>query len=1149
MIIDLLMSGGAKAVNFIRDKFEKAGTIDGLTEKNLKAFLKEQGVSDLLMYRYYEEDDGVGIYTMADGRKGFILRYYAPVFVTEETESKLMALIESFGINKTQLQFVTFSSQNLSKHINFFKDSHPCEVNVTNRDILKDVIDKRAKYLEKWAKEPMFKGFKFRLRDFVNLVAVSYPEHIDIETIKMEFESVKSIMREFNASNFGGNDFVTLLREFFHFNKEIDFWNSNYDPIKSLNHQIVSGGVEINLSKEEFSKGYVINKETYVSTLVTKEFPIQISAEEFVDFFYNKYDSNDINVPIDGPFISSLTILIENLDKIKEQTLGKLTHDLGEIRKFDLRTIEKMPEMKERLNEIKGQMKAIKVFNEYPLKSMWSLTIFGNNKKELLNSTAAIKERFRRKGWYLTEEDFPHIALFTTLFSLPLQYSDTVADFLKRFDLLFKSNNTAIIPVIGDFRGFGFGHIPFFGRSGQIIWWDPYAEGTENYNVVATGKSGSGKSFTFNDVITMSLAKNAKIRVIDSLPSYQRLTELIGGQYINFEEGNKICLNFFTNILTKKDDNGNDILVKGKDGKMYPVIMEEDMATIVPLIAMMARVDRVVVSTSSEIASVNDSVDASFLASVFEEAVTVAFRSKGKNAGMYDVTKYLVEKRDEYKQGGYQHYAELLHGVCEGLRPFSEPDGIYYDYFNGIANLDLDKDLVVVELSSLEQKGIIYAVVLMALANTIVNEFFGDDTRQKILMMDEFWKFKDNLIVGTFTEELARKVRKMRGSLMTITQGQADYKSNARMEALFSNSSWKFQIGRDGASTTGLGGFADKLLRTVAPHFPYFGESSIFTSTAMSINRMKVDPLCKWLYETSDKGKAAINSICNKFGLTQVEAVKFLATKDENPHFSDEDILKEIGILDERELDEKKRKIAERKKKIKELVTQALEFNEVNLNLIQTVDEYRNIAFYEVAAILKDDKGEIINYGEIFEILKEIDKVKEFDKLIAFKAIQYASFSQVKVSINLNIETLKDSKFIREITSLIEELKANEFVIFETPLREIKTKEEKEIIKTNIEDLKKFNIEISNDNIKLNTSFTEIIDFPINYLKIDGSVVQNIEDNKDAKLFLEMIIQLAEKLNIDIVFLHIDKEELFEECLALGGKYFEGFLFGKPEII
>ena len=1151
MVVDFLMKMGEKTLDFIRDIYSKTGEVDGLTEKNLRAFLQERGVSDLLMYRYYEEiEDDVGIYTMADGRKGFILRYYAPVFITEDTEMKLMTLIESFGINKTQLQFVTFSSQNLTKHVEAFIKQHPCDnVNITNADILKDIIKKRGEYLRKWAEEPIFKNKKFRLRDFVNLLAVSYPSHVDKEIIIAEMESAKGILREYSAHNFGASDLTTLLKEFFHFDKNSDFWNSRYDQLKALNHQITSGGVEIDLSREKHKNGYVINDKTYVTTLVTKEFPLQISASEFADMFYSKYQSDNINVPIDGPFICSLNILIEDIDKIKEKALSKLSHDLGEIRKFDLRTIERMPEMKERLDEVRGQIKAIKLYNEYPLKSMWSLTVFDKDKKDLNNSVTKIKEEFRKNGWYLTEEKFPHIALFTTLFSLPLQYSDTVADFLKRFDLLFKSNNTAIIPIIGDFRGFGMGHIPMFGRSGQIIWWDPYAKGTENYNVAATGKPGSGKSFTFNDVITLSLAKNAKVRVIDSLPSYKRLTKLLGGQYIDFSGNEDFCLNFFTNILTKRDEKtGEEILVKAEDGKEYPVIMEEEMATIIPLIAMMAKLDRIVVSNSSEISTVNDSADAIFLSSMFEEAVTVSFRAKGRNAGMYDVGKYLEEQKIFYKKNGYEHNAELLNNVCEGLKPFTKPDGRYYSYFNGVANVNLEKDLLVVELSKLEQKGIIYPVVLMAFANMIVNEFFNDDTRQKILLIDEFWKFKENLIVATFTEELARKVRKMRGSLMTITQFQKDYKDNPRMEALYNTCSWKFQIGKSGDATTELGNFADRLLRTVDRHFPYFSENAIWTSSNMSINRLRVDPLCKWLYETSDEGKAHIQAVMNRFSLNEIEAVKFLATKEEKPYLSDEEILKEIGILDARELDERKRREKERYNKIKELVTQALEFKEINLNLIPIVDTEENIFAYEATGVLKNG-NEVIYYPEIRKVLQDLDKTKEFDKLVVRRAAQYASFNDVKVSVNMNIDSLKSNDVINEIFNLRKEYDLQEKLIIEAPLKNIVSNEDKQVILQNLEELKKMDILLSNDNITLDSSFLDIVDYPIDFLKIDHSIVTAVEKDKNAKIFLEFAINLAEKYKIDVIFLHIESPEVFEICQEIGGKYFEGFLFGKGEII
>jgi len=158
---------------------------------------------------------------------------------------------------------------------------------------------------------------------------------------------------------------------------------------------------------------------------------------------------------------------------------------------------------------------------------MWTLVLFNTDKDELTRSTSAMIEKFKKIGWHLTTEYFQNIAFFETLYLLPLQYHPTIKNLLERFDLLFKTNTTAIIPLIGDFRGFGYGHIPTIGRSGQLQRFDPFAS-LDNYNIAATGASGQGKSFTMSEVALMSLAANYKVRIIDSLPSYHKLSKLVG---------------------------------------------------------------------------------------------------------------------------------------------------------------------------------------------------------------------------------------------------------------------------------------------------------------------------------------------------------------------------------------------------------------------------------------------------------------------------------------------------------------------------------------------------------------------------------------------------------------------------------------------
>jgi len=194
--------------------------------------------------------------------------------------------------------------------------------------------------------------------------------------------------------------------------------------------------------------------------------------------------------------------------------------------------------------------------------------------------------------------------------------------------------------------------------------WDSEAYSTSHRDPSAVLSEGEQKVIAMADFITMSLAKGYKIRVIDSLPSYQRLCSLFGGQYQGFTEEENVCLNFFTDILTKKDfETNQEIMERGEDGQLYPIIAEEDISTIVPIIGMMCGVN-IVASGSSIAADVNTGVKTRYLSSRFEEAIRISFKSRGRNAGMKEVRDYLKEvyetRKVEFEEGNLDNCNNFL---------------------------------------------------------------------------------------------------------------------------------------------------------------------------------------------------------------------------------------------------------------------------------------------------------------------------------------------------------------------------------------------------------------------------------------------------------------------------------------------------------
>lgn len=77
-----------------------------------------------------------------------------------------------------------------------------------------------------------------------------------------------------------------------------------------------------------------------------------------------------------------------------------------------------------------------------------------------------------------------------------------------------------------------------------------------------------------------------------------------------------------------------------------------------------------------------------------------------------------------------------------------------------------------------------------------------------------------------------------------------------------------------------------------------------------------------------------------------------------------------------------------------------------------------------------------------------------------------------------------------------------------------------------------------------NFSYLKMIKF--DYVKIDKSFVEDINYDKDSKMIINNLIQLAGKLKIETVAEGIETDEQLNELKSLGASYFQGYLLAKP---
>jgi conjugal transfer ATP-binding protein TraC len=62
---------------------------------------------------------------------------------------------------------------------------------------------------------------------------------------------------------------------------------------------------------------------------------------------------------------------------------------------------------------------------------------------------------------------------------------------------------------------------------------------------LVTGSSGAGKSFLNNCILAQELARGLRVFIIDIGGSYKKLTEALGGQYLEMDLSDQYRLNPF----------------------------------------------------------------------------------------------------------------------------------------------------------------------------------------------------------------------------------------------------------------------------------------------------------------------------------------------------------------------------------------------------------------------------------------------------------------------------------------------------------------------------------------------------------------------------------------------------------------------------
>jgi PAS domain S-box-containing protein/diguanylate cyclase (GGDEF)-like protein len=201
---------------------------------------------------------------------------------------------------------------------------------------------------------------------------------------------------------------------------------------------------------------------------------------------------------------------------------------------------------------------------------------------------------------------------------------------------------------------------------------------------------------------------------------------------------------------------------------------------------------------------------------------------------------------------------------------------------------------------------------------------------------------------------------------------------------------------------------------------------------------------------------------------------------------------------------------------------------------------------YETLMRMKLADGKIVSPFIFLEHAKRARLYPLMTNKIIEKACDYFKDKDIKFSINLMIEDIKNAKTINFLFNKLKETNCAQKVILE--IVESEGIEKFEEVGDFIKKAKAIGCRVAIDDFGTGYSnFEYIIKLNVDFLKIDGSLIKNIHINENIKLTVSTIVNFAKVLGIKTVAEFVHCQEVQDVVESLGIDFSQGYLFHEPE--
>ncbi|WP_434581366.1 EAL domain-containing protein [Sulfurimonas sp. NW15] len=205
----------------------------------------------------------------------------------------------------------------------------------------------------------------------------------------------------------------------------------------------------------------------------------------------------------------------------------------------------------------------------------------------------------------------------------------------------------------------------------------------------------------------------------------------------------------------------------------------------------------------------------------------------------------------------------------------------------------------------------------------------------------------------------------------------------------------------------------------------------------------------------------------------------------------------------------------------------------------------RTVTKYESLIRLVDKKGNIITPWHFLEIAKKAKLYKKLTKIVIRKSFEAFKDNTYDFSINLTIEDILDHNMNEYIFQMLQNYGIGKRVIFE--IVESESIKNFDTVERFIKKVKSYGCRIAIDDFGTGYSnFEYLMKLQADFIKIDGSIIKSILNNKSSEVLTSVIISFAKEMNIKTIAEYVETKEIHEKLIKMGVNKSQGYYIDKP---